>query len=537
VSDGEVGEPARALLSQVAADGYGSVSPSVYETGRLVRAARWLDGHKERLAYLLRSQRPDGGWGAPGGYGLVPTLSATDALLSEVDADAPAVDRGRLVDAASRGLHALFRWLGEHRPASTPDTIAVEFLVPCLVAEINGWLARRSAGSTTGLDAWRGDAHLPVPSDVDATMLAKLRDATRQGRPVPAKVWHSVEVLGADIRHARTVMPTDGHVGGSPAATAGWLAGRPGDRDAAAVAYLRTAQARHGGPVSSILPITVFERAWVLSTLAGAGVPMAAPRGLTAHLHATFGEFGAPAGVGLPPDSDDTAGALHALALTGTPRPVDPLWAYQSDSYFHCFIGERTPSTSTNAHILDALLDAGMVAAGEAGHRRRLAVGKIVRWLLDMQEPDGCWWDKWHASPYYATACCVSALAGTGDPAVAPALRRAVAWVIGSQRADGSCGRWQGTVEETAYAVRVLSSAGPAGRTAAAGAAVARGGEWLAGQPDDAAQWPPLWHDKDLYTPVAVVRAARIAALHLTAEHSAAGDSAGARLAAAAAGG
>jgi squalene cyclase len=94
------------------------------------------------------------------------------------------------------------------------------------------------------------------------------------------------------------------------------------------------------------------------------------------------------------------------------------------------------------------------------------------------------------------------------------ALRRAVRWTLATQRPDGSWGRWCGTVEETSYAVQILTAVPVKG--ALADHAIARARDWLLEQPDDAG-WPPLWHDKDLYTPIAVVRAARIAALHLAA--------------------
>ncbi|MEV4083731.1 hypothetical protein AB0J43_26065, partial [Nonomuraea fuscirosea] len=57
---------------------WGQVSTSVYETGRLVSLAPWLTGHRARIDYLIRTQRQDGAWGAPDGYGVVPTLSATE---------------------------------------------------------------------------------------------------------------------------------------------------------------------------------------------------------------------------------------------------------------------------------------------------------------------------------------------------------------------------------------------------------------------------------------------------------------------------
>jgi hypothetical protein len=501
------------LLSRVATDDFGSVSPSVYETGRLIRTAPWLDGHRERLTYLLKSQRPDGSWGPPDGYGLVPTLSSVDALLSEVDRSGSALDRGQIIAAANRGLHVLIESLGGHHLSTTPDTIAVEFIVPWLVEEVNGHLVRLRESPVAGLDSWC-DARLTPPPDLDPTDLVRIRHAVRQDRPVPEKLWHTLEVLGADIRNARSVIPTDGRIGASPAATAAWLTWcRPGSHPDS-VQYLLTMQARFGGPVPSVAPITIFERAWVISALVGSGMRVTVPPAVVTSLRAAFGDAGVPAGIGLPTDSDDTAGALHALALLGSPRQVDALWAYEANSHFQCFLGERTPSTTTNAHIVDALLDD---SGRDGGQRRRVAVSRITRWLLDLQEANGSWWDKWHASPYYATVCCVQALARTRDPIVEPALCGAVDWVIGTQNADGSWGRWQATVEESAYALQIIVRAGSLVDTSVATDAVARGYLWLLAQPDDGTDPHPLWHDKDLYEPIAVVQAARIAASHMAA--------------------
>ncbi|MDR4215733.1 prenyltransferase, partial [Bacillus paralicheniformis] len=73
--------------------------------------------------------------------------------------------------------------------------------------------------------------------------------------------------------------------------------------------------------------------------------------------------------------------------------------------------------------------------------------------LLDRQTADGGWTDKWHASPYYATAHCVAALVAHGEDV--RALDRAAAWVTASRRSDGGWGVWQTTAEETAYALQV----------------------------------------------------------------------------------
>ena len=500
------GEIARNLLLGLASDSSrNQVSPSIYETGRIISLAPWLEGHQERLAFLTSRQLPDGAWGAADGYSFVPTLSATEALLREsLREGVPQVSV--TLDAARRGLRALFGLQVSF--AQVPDTIAAEFLAPWMVAEINALLESLSAHSISGLDEFSG-AKLPK---VDDTALAGLRYNVKNGRGIPSQLWHSLEVLGEDARGAEFVRPANGAVGCSPAATAAWL-GTPGPERLRhpSVQYLTRSQAMWNGAVPGVTPISVFEPAWVLSALAGAGIKKTVPPIVVSELHQAIGELGAPAGTGLPPDSDDTAGALYALAKIGSPHPVDCLWSYEADSYFYCFPGERTPSTSTNAHILDALGEDETVDA----LRRHLAIEKISRWLTDQQNPEGSWWDKWHASPYYATACCALALARHGGPQSHAAVARAVDWIIATQRDDGSWGRWEGTAEETAYAMQTLLSSGvrlPSDEQIPR--AAARGAQFLLRLGDEA-EHPPLWHDKELYTPIAVVRAARLAALHL----------------------
>ncbi|HEY0698180.1 MAG TPA: prenyltransferase/squalene oxidase repeat-containing protein, partial [Micromonospora sp.] len=217
---------------------------------------------------------------------------------------------------------------------------------------------------------------------------------------------------------------------------------------------------------------------------------------------------------GLPCDADTTSVALYALGQLG--RPVDPasLLAFRVDGHFCTWQGEDGFSVTTNAHVLEAL---GAHLATAADHRFQPLVEPLTDWLAGHQQPDGQWQDRWHASPYYATACSVSALDRYGRGGAVPAaVGRAVRWVLDSQRPDGSWGRWSGTVEETAYALQVLlgteRTAGVPDDTVA-GAAV-RGYRFLrssAGRLPD----PPLWHDKDLYLPGAIVRGACLAAVHL----------------------
>lgn len=487
----------------------GDFSPSVYETGQLVRHAPSLSGHARRVRFLLDEQRSDGGWYQWKEYGLVPTLSATSAILSVIrNANLPSrarIGRDELIGSVDRGLHALCRFLNTGEPAPLPDTVAVEIVVPSLIAEINSHL---DESLPSELDSWRGRRLRQHPGG-NEQLLAGLRSAAGQGQPLPMKLLHSLETCGAAARGARLEHPVRGNVGCSPAATAAWLGdGMPRHSLAR---YLEAVQRRGGGPVPVAAPLPVFERAWVLSTLASAGRLAPHPRGLVRSLHAAFGELGVAGGQGLPPDADDTATALHALAQLGDPRSPEVLWAYRTpDGHFACFPGERTPSASTNAHVLQAF-DACLHF--DLPHRTRypVAMARIAAWLYERQEPDGSWTDKWHASPYYATACCARALAGGCDGRAARALSRAVAWLLDTQRPDGSWGRWAGTYEETAYAVQTLVQA----RNSHAGKAVARGCARL--RRDAGPPYPPLWHDKDLYTPNRIVRAEGLAALRLAA--------------------
>ena len=481
------------LLSTMSSDSLGHVSPSVYETARLVTLAPWLAGHTERLRFLVKSQHRNGAWGdGDDGYRLVPTLSATEALLTVIrrDRDIDQITRAAVLETAERGLG----WLNIERGISVPDTVAVEILIPALVSDIN-----------TQMDEleWRTRPRLALPNGADSALLAQLRDTVRQGHALPAKLAHSLEIIGAPLANLPWIQATEGAVGCSPAATAAWLGHtEPRDRRSS-VAYLTAMQDRYGGPVPVCGPVPVFERSWVIAALTSAGVPVAIPDRVVDDLAAAFGEFGVAGGPGLPPDADDTAIALYALAGTARARAPDCLLAYRIGQHFSSFPSERTWSTSTNAHVLQAF-------GAHGGARYAEAIHQLTEWLCEHQDEHGWWTDKWHASPYYATAACVLALARHGGTRAETAVRKAVTWVLDSQRVDGSWGRWQGTAEETAYAMRVLLHAG---NGAAVSTAAARGCAFLLRS--DASAHPPLWHDKDLYTPTRIVQAEVIAALCL----------------------
>lgn len=421
----DVTSAAHQLLAGLVDEPLSRMSPSVYETARLVAIAPWLTGHAERIGFLLGSQNDDGTWGGRDGYAIVPTLSAVEALL-----------RTGHVEAAGRGLRGLGEW------GRLPDMPGIELIVPSLIDAITG------------------------------------RTRTLWSGPVHEKMLHCLEVLPVPPG-LRPVGP--GTIGASPAATAAWLNTSPPEPERA-LAHLEYVVRKHSGPVPCGYPVAAFERGWVITSLAFAGIDVAVPQELIADLRNCIGDKGSPGGPGLPPDADTTSVALSAIGATD----VSSLRHFDAGTHYCTWPGETNPSTSVNAHVLDAV-----------GHDQR-----VVDWLCARQHDDGSWTDRWHASPCYATTTVALALHRNGNAPAA--VRRAVEWALRAQRADGSWGRWHGTAEETAYAMQLLLLTGH--REAAL-----RGYPHLLGDHEH----PPLWHDKDLYTPYAVVEAAVLAAIHL----------------------
>ncbi|MEU1590484.1 prenyltransferase/squalene oxidase repeat-containing protein [Micromonospora sp. NPDC005710] len=496
---------AASLIEAMLREPAGRMSPSIYETARLVSLAPWLTRHDERVEYLLRTQRTDGGWGPPEGYAMVPSLSATEAILTLLLRH----PTDELISAADRGLQWLNRWMAAARPV--PDTPAIDLIVPALTDTINEHLRRRDLPS--GLRHWRANPRLPLPTGMNHTRLDAVQDLIEAGAPVPEKLLHALEVTGDLARNARGVLPPpSGVIGASPAATAAWL-GTPGAGDQGrALSYLEAVVDRHDGLAPCATPVGLFERAWVIGSLTRAGIAVPASADLVASLTADLSPAGTPAGPGLPPDADTTSVTLYALAQLGTPMDPSCLWRYETETGFCTWPGEDGFSVTTNAHVLDAMHQ-HVITRPNVGPHYRDAVRRLVRAIQARQLPDGSWEDRWHASPYYATMCCCLALAEAAPSVAARSLTRAVRWVTATQRPNGSWGRWSGTAEETAYAMQVLATAGPGAATATV--ALDRGREYLEANVEGRRVAPALWHDKDLYFPEMIVNAAVLAAQHI----------------------
>ncbi|HEY9287775.1 MAG TPA: prenyltransferase, partial [Candidatus Dormibacteraeota bacterium] len=258
---------------------------------------------------------------------------------------------------------------------------------------------------------------------------------------------------------------------------------------------------RGDGSLPTVEPFEVFEIAWVLSNLARAGERPKEAQALVRYLAQALTDDGVGvASEGLRPDADDTALTLMVLYEFGYPISAGPLRPFEGVSFFFTFPLERDASVTANAHVLDVLRTVA------AFPRQQLIQQKVIKYLRDARVDGDHWVDKWHGSPFYATAHAVFALLAPAPELCEPAFR----WFLDCQRPDGSWGWFdRGTAEETAYAVQALSLA-PEPFGSARAAALERAAEYL----NETANEPvtPMWIGKTLYGPVQVVRSAVLSA-------------------------
>lgn len=506
----------RDLLEEVVADqdeywGGGLISPSAYETAWVAMVRDPRDSRElafpDSLRWLLKQQQRDGSWGFAAPYTILPTMAAVLALCR-----APQQHRA-VLRAARRGEEYLRRAFATWS-ADSFDTPFFEFLVPVLAAELA-----------------RAGVQLPVPQ-LDVLQMRSSDKLLRLPLNLlyagSSNLVHAVEAFGPhlDFERLRAVRAADGSYGCSPSATAAVLIYGP-EWDEAAARWLRTLSARAIGGLAGGMPAShpadTFEAAWVVHLLLHGG------NGLLTAEHEKMGQVLrwlrtclAPEGAsfarsrGLPCDADDTAVVMAILNHAGMPTPAAPLWTFDRGHHFVSYPGERTASSSANAHVLEALLS----AQGEDEHMRADARDRVIQYLLDERAREGYWLDKWHLGPYYATLSCVLALSKVPEMRVRAELTTTSAWLVTAQQRNGGWGHHAPTAEETAYALLTLcwlQTVLPQTGTVPVCEAVQRGRRYLQRQfphLQRARALPTLWVDKSVYAPHRVVRAAALAALH-----------------------
>lgn len=474
------------------------MGPSPYDISWLARlrnpgngSARWPN----LIEWLLEHQHPDGSWGGEIEYyhdRIICTLAAAVALRENEH-------NHQAQEAIKRAERYL--WLHLHfLPRDPFELVGFELILPTLLAEARA----------LGLD---------VPTHAcgyEEIQTAKLRLIPPQMLYSPhISTVHSLEFLGrsADPALLRHALASNGSLGNSPATTAYYLLLCQNSEPA--LAYLESAL-DHMPHIIYLYPFRIFELSWVLNNLAFRGLPVTelAVHTVWEDLHSEMG----PAGIGLDPafgipDGDITAVSSRLLVSAG--YDVDPLILAQFEDrkthIFRTYEYERNASVGTNVHALEAL------NLMPDYPDRQLVREQIILMLLDNRTFKTYWIDKWHTSPYYGTAHVLVGLLRE-EACLVSACRHTVDWLLHTQREDGSWGFfWQGTAEETAYALIALlhyNRYEPVDPDI-----LHRGAAYLERMYRGAdSSYPELWIGKCLYVPHDVVRSAILAALILYGE-------------------
>jgi halimadienyl-diphosphate synthase len=498
---GELPPPAaaRELLASLQ---QGAISPAAYDTAFVARLRQPDDpktlAYPQTLNWLLRSQNADGSFGTSlpiPKEKLISTLSALVAL-----ADLPQnLQDGAAHRARATALRFLYEDTGNWQTGL--DTAGFELVLPALLDEAK-------------------IRELPLPYERFMGISAQ-RDAKIGHIPprliynVKTPLLHSLEYLGnrLDVEAAKKQQSPNGSFANSPSATAYFMLKT---RDEQANEYIALLLRNRGdGSIPTVAPFEVFEIAWVLYNLARADQRPAEAQPLVHYLAQALTDDGV--GVsreGLRADADDTALTLSVLHRYGYPISAGPLRPFEGINFFFTFPLERDASVTTNAHVLEVLHTVAPFP------RQHVIQQKVLKYLRDARVDGDHWVDKWHGSPFYATAHAVFALTAPAPDVCLPAHN----WLRSSQREDGSWGWFsRGTPEETAYAVQALMLA-PADFRAGMREQLDRAAAYL--NETEGEPVIPMWVGKTLYGPTQVVRSAVLSARILLArsEHARSAD-------------
>ena len=476
--------------------GPGHMASTAYDTAWAARLGEIDWGLSSRaLAWLAGNQLPDGLWGASAPFyyhdRVLCTLAAMIALSyrGRRGHDKLQIEEGRfalerIIGGATQGLQA----------DPNGATVGFEMIAPTLVAE----------AEKLGIIKRQGDRILGRLSRQRAKKLAYLQN-NMINRHVT--IAFSAEMAGTDGKHMldiENLQESNGSVGVSPSATAYFATYiKPGD--AASLNYLRSVIKPDGG-MPNVAPFDVFEIAWALWNLSF--IPDLKKNGkLKPHIDFLSNAWQPKRGVGFAAgysvkDSDDTGLVYDTLLRFGCEKDLASVLLYEEKDHFRCFDLEANPSISANIHVLGALGQAGL-------NEKNSSVHKIINFLRKTKGNHHFWVDKWHSSPYYATAHAIIACAGFANELVEDSVQ----WILKSQNSDGSWGTYLPTAEETAYAIQALWLWNDKVAKVPK-AAFRNGARWLRENMDQ--PYPPLWIGKCLYNPSLVIRSAVICALELT---------------------
>ena len=148
------------------------------------------------------------------------------------------------------------------------------------------------------------------------------------------------------------------------------------------------------------------------------------------------------------------------------------------------------PTADVTARCLSFLAQLGLT-------QEDTVISRGLDWLIRAQEPDGSWFGRWGTNYIYGTWSVLCALNACGLPHDAPAIRRAVQFLLDTQREDGGWGEDEdsydkapagqydrSTPSQTSWALLGLMAAGENDHPA-----VVRGVEHLARTQTEDGEW------------------------------------------------
>jgi len=479
----------------------GHIGTSPYDVAWMARipadggaGARWPD----LVDWLVEHQWPDGSWGGSIPYyhdRILCTLAAIIALREQ-----------RAGTAASRAIQQGEQYLWSHLHLLHHDPVELvgfELMLPTLLARARV-LGLNVPGHSYGYGEIRAAKLRLLPTDMFYTP--------------GTSVSFSIEFLGAQGDRSRLfqLQGPHGAIANSPATTA-YLMLQAGGNDSA-LGYLENMKGRPGG-IPAFYPFRTFEAAWVLEHLAFGGVSLPTTELMQLPVWGWLRSGLDEQGAGIDPlfgicDGDTTSVTAYILLMNGQSVDREILRRFEDPRarIFRTFEFERNASVVTNAHAMQVL------SLMPDYPDRREVWSRIVTMLLASQHYRSFWVDKWHASPYYATAHVLVALISGQEPLLSE-CQYSIDWLLHTQRADGSWGYFgQGTAEETAYAVLALLHYHRQVKAISV-EALRRAGDYLHSMVRETEyKHPELWIAKTLYTPESIVGAAILAAAILYEE-------------------
>ncbi|KAI0150011.1 Ent-kaurene synthase [Hypoxylon sp. NC0597] len=446
--------------------GFGSFSPSIYDTAWLSmiehpddKVNRWL--FPECFEFILRHQSEDGSWESYASHvdGILNTAAALLSLKKHlaVCPDHPCHQDWTLRSIKAQGaLGKLLR----HWDVSSSDQVGFEILV----------MKHLSLLENEGIGIQFPQRHA-LRVLYDAKLMRLPPDSILRTR---STLYHSLESLigHIDFDQVSRWQEEDGSMLGSPSSTAAYLI-HANLWNTRAETYLRSVLGSgtgHGnGGVPCAWPTSIFETAWVVTTLASVGIVIHEPEASTI---CHFLESALQKGNGIVgfsstviADVDDTAKTALALHYFNKSVNIHPLiQTFETADHFSTYSGERNPSFSANCNVLICLLSQNNLSP------YMTQIMKTTKFLCS-RVFSGNVHEKWHIHDLYWMMLFSQALSLLHDrvrdgalrkEAFDPVLRdqiplvsmRILMRIIYLQKNDGS---WDGICEITAYALLTMS--------------------------------------------------------------------------------